>query len=111
MNGSGKSGIYTDPNGDLIANANTIVRLSVRSASGASALQSVQYGSESISIHQNSFTLKISAGINLLRLIVQNSFPEVSELLDSNGQVLSRFDSEVAFFRINGELMVSREEQ
>ena len=103
MNGTGKSGIYLDPAGDFVAKANTMIRLSVRAPSGAEVLQGVQYGDQSLSLERNSFTLTIQSGTNVLTLSVQRPVQEFIELLDSDGHILARFDSETAGFQIRGE--------
>jgi hypothetical protein len=80
-----------------------MVRLSVRSPSGADALEGVQYGNESLSLDRNSFTLTVQSGTNVLTLGVQSPVPEYIELLDSDGHLLARFDSATASFQIRGE--------
>jgi hypothetical protein len=102
MNGTGKGGIRVEPGGGLVANANTLVSLSIRNVSGSSILQSVQYGSSSVPVHQNSFTLRILAGIQQLTLTVIRPHPGTSELLDSNGHLLAQFDLTSASFQIRG---------
>jgi hypothetical protein len=103
MNGTGKSGIYLDPAGGFVAKANTMVRLSVRARSGAEVLRGVGYRGQSLSLERNSFTLTIQSGTNVLTLSVQRPVPEYIELLDSDGHILARFDSEIASFQIRGE--------
>jgi hypothetical protein len=44
MNGTGKSGIYPDPEGGFVAKTNTVVRLFVRATSAADVLHAVRYG-------------------------------------------------------------------
>ena len=104
MNGTGKSGIYPDPAGYFVAKANTMVRLSVRASSGDEVLQGVQYWDQALPpVERNSFILTIQSGTNVLTLSVQSPVPEYIELLDSDGHLLARFDSETASFQIRGE--------
>lgn len=102
MNGTGKGGIKVEPGGVLVANANTVVSLSVRSASGSSILQSVQYDSFSVPVQGNSFMLTILTGVSTLALSVSQSQSEISELLDSNRHPSAQFDSKSASFQIRG---------
>jgi hypothetical protein len=103
MNGTGKSGIYANPSGGFVAKTNTLVKLAVRAPSGAAILRDVQYGNETLSHANNSFTLTIQPGINLLAVHIQSPAPEFIELLDSEEHLLAQFDSVSASFTIKGE--------
>jgi hypothetical protein len=103
MNGTGKGGLRLDPGSEnFVANVNTTVNLSVKSASGSNVLASVHYDSLAVPVNQNSFTLTILEGSKELRLHVLQILPGGADLLDSNGNRLAQLDSETAVFLING---------
>ena len=75
MNGTGRGGIRAEPGGGLVAIANTLVSLSIRSISGSSILQSARYDEVSVEVPQNSFTLKILFGVKRLTLTCRPTIP------------------------------------